>query len=183
MLGSAPGDSFRSCYQCGTCSVVCPFALDGTHLPRQEMLLAQWGLKDELLSSPNLWICTTCGNCARLCPREVDIPGTISAARELSLLEGKVPPELAQAFENLQRQGNPQGESPRKRVDWVAEAGVPVPLMSGLGRPVDVLWYVSDYTAYHPRGKDAARAMARVMTRLGVVFAIFGAAECSARVS
>src|SRR3990172_5245647 len=116
-LGSSAGDSFRSCYECGTCSVVCPFALDGTHLPRQEMLLAQWGLKDELLSSPNLWICTTCGNCARLCPREVDIPGTIRAARELSLLDGNVPPELAQAFENLQRQGNPQGESPRRPVD------------------------------------------------------------------
>src|SRR3972149_1719746 len=71
-LGASAGDSFRSCYQCGTCSVVCPFALDGTHLPRQEMLLAQWGLKDELLSSPNLWICTTWGNCARLCPREGD---------------------------------------------------------------------------------------------------------------
>ena len=178
-LGSSAGDSFRSCYQCGTCSVVCPFVFDGTHLPRQEMLLAQWGLKDELLSSPNLWICTTCGNCARLCPREVDIPGTISAARELSLLEGKVPPELAQAFENLQRQGNPQGESPRKRVDWAAEAGVPVPLIGELGRPVDVLWYVSDYTSYHPRGKDAARAMARVLTALGVDFAILGPEERS----
>ncbi len=178
-LGSSAGDSFRSCYQCGTCSVVCPFAAGGTHLPRQEMLLAQWGLKDELLSSPNLWLCTTCGNCARLCPREVDIPGTIRAARELSLLDGNIPPELAQAFENLQRQGNPQGESPRKRVDWVAEAGVPVPLIGQLGRPVDVLWYVSDYTSYHPRGKDAARAMARVLTALGVDFAILGPEERS----
>src|SRR3990170_112244 len=178
-LGSSAGDSFRSCYQCGTCSVVCPFALDGTHLPRQERLLAQWGLKDELLSSPNLWICTTCGNCARLCPREVDIPGTIRAARELSLLDGNVPPELAQAFENLQRQGNPQGESPRKRVDWAAEAGVPVPRIGELGGPVDVLWYVSDYTSYPPRGKDAARAMARVLTALGVDFAILGPEERS----
>src|SRR3989304_5478434 len=157
-LGSSAGDSFRSCYQCGTCSVVCPFALDGTHLPRQEMLLAQWGLKDELLSSPNLWICTTCGNCARLCPREVDIPGTIRAARERPLPDGTPPPELAQAFANLQRQGNPQGESPRKRVDWAAEAGVPGPLIGELGRPVDVLWYVSGDTAYPPPGHRAARA-------------------------
>ncbi|TMD89169.1 MAG: 4Fe-4S dicluster domain-containing protein, partial [Chloroflexi bacterium] len=80
------GDSFMRCYQCGTCSVVCPFSFAGTGLPRQEMVLAQWGLRDELLNSPNLWLCTTCGNCARLCPRDVDIPGTIRAARELHLL-------------------------------------------------------------------------------------------------
>src|SRR3990170_8726022 len=138
-LTQGAGDSFKSCYQCGTCSVVCPFSFQGTHLPRREMLLAQWGLKDELLSGPNLWLCTTCGNCARLCPREVDIPGAIRAARELSLLDGNVPPELAQAFANLQRQGNPQGESPRKRVDWAAEAGGAGPLIGELGRAGDGL--------------------------------------------
>src|ERR1700752_2159675 len=75
------GDSFKRCYQCGTCSAVCPFSFADTRLPRQEMVLAQWGLRDQLLDSPNLWLCTTCGNCARLCPRGGGIPGTIRAAR------------------------------------------------------------------------------------------------------
>jgi len=52
-----------------------------------------------------------------------------------------------------------------------------VPLISEVGRPVDVLWYVSDYTSYHPRGQEAARAMARVLTALGVDFAILGHEE------
>src|SRR3989304_6306055 len=168
-LGSSAGDSFRSCYQCGTCSVVCPFAFEGTHLPRKEMLLSQWGLKDERLSSPNLWICTTCGNCARLCPREVDIPGTIRAARGLSLLEGTPPPELAQAFANLQRQGNPQGESPRKRVDWAAEAGVPVPLIGELGRPGGVPLYGRDHQNHHPpRGGRRRGSPARLAGETGL---------------
>src|SRR3989304_563581 len=72
-----------------------------------------------------------------------------------------------------------RGRAPREGVDWAAGAGVPVPLIGELGRPVDVLWYVSDYTSYPPRGKDAARAMARVLTALGVDFAILGPEERS----
>ncbi|HUY60236.1 MAG TPA: (Fe-S)-binding protein, partial [Candidatus Dormibacteraeota bacterium] len=176
-LTALAGDSFTRCYQCGTCSVVCPFAFQGTSLPRQEMLLAQWGLKDELLSSPNLWLCTTCGNCARLCPREVDIPGTIRAARELSVLERPLAPELATAFENTSRHGNPFGLSARKRADWTAGAGVEVPILGRLGRPVDVLLFTECYWSYHPRGQEAAQAMARLLTRLGVDWAILGAEE------
>jgi Fe-S oxidoreductase len=171
------GDSFKRCYQCGTCSVVCPFSFAGTLLPRQEMLLAQWGLKDELLSSPNLWLCTTCGNCARLCPREVDIPGTIRAARELHLLERGTTPELTTAFENTTRHGNPLGMPARKRADWTAGAGVEVPLMKSLARPVDVLLWVECYWSYHPRGNTAAQATARIFNALGVDFAILGVEE------
>jgi dimethylglycine catabolism B len=171
------GDSFKRCYQCGTCSVVCPFSFAGTSLPRQEMALAQWGLKDELLSSPNLWLCTTCGNCARLCPREVDIPGTIRAARELHLLERGTTPELTTAFENTTRHGNPLGLPARKRADWTAGAGVEVPLMKSLARPVEVLLWAECYWAYHPRGNAAAQATARILSALGVDFAILGAEE------
>ncbi len=171
------GDSFMRCYQCGTCSVVCPFSFAGTKLPRQEMVLAQWGLRDALLDSPNLWICTTCGNCARLCPREVDIPGTIRAARELHVLERGTTPELTTAFENTGRHGNPLGMPARKAADGAAGAGVEVPVLKGLGRPVDVLLWVECYWSYHPRGVVAAQAMARILAGLGVDFAILGAEE------
>lgn len=171
------GDSFKRCYQCGTCSVVCPFSFAGTGLPRQEMVLAQWGLRDALLESPNLWLCTTCGNCARLCPREVDIPGTIRAARELHLLERGTTPELTTAFENTSRHGNPLGLPARKRADWAAGAGVEVPLLSKLGRAVDVLLWVECYWSYHPRGNTAAQATARLLAALGVDFAILGQEE------
>ena len=43
--------------------------------------------------------------------------------------------------------------------------------------PVEVLWFVGDYYAYHGRGVDAANAMARVFNRLGVDFGILGADE------
>jgi Fe-S oxidoreductase len=176
-LTERSGDSFKSCYQCGTCSAVCPFEFMGLGLPRKEMALAQWGLKDELLSSDALWVCTTCGNCARVCPREVDIPGTIAAARDLYLLERGVSSELQTALESTARHGNPLGMPARKRADWTKDAGVEVPVMAKLGRPVDVLFFTECYWSFHPRGVQAAQAMARVLTALGVDFAILGAEE------
>jgi dimethylglycine catabolism B len=176
-LTERAGDSFKRCYQCGTCSVVCPFTFQGTQLPRKEMLLAQWGLKEELFDDPNLWICTTCGNCARMCPREVDIPGTITAARELYTLERGSSSELAVAFENTVRHGNPLGMPARRRAEWTADAGVPVPVAAQLGRPVDVLFFTECYWSYHPRGVQAARAMARTLTAAGIDFAILGTEE------
>jgi Fe-S oxidoreductase len=176
-LAQRAGDSFLRCYQCGTCSVVCPFNGEGLALPRKEMLLAQWGMKGELLSDPNLWVCTTCGNCARLCPREVDIPGTIMALREFAVLEGEVPEELGKAFQHILARGNPLGEPVRRRVDWTRGAGVAVPVMAEVGRRVDVLLFVECYWAYHPRGNQAAGAMARTLARLGVDFGILGGEE------
>jgi len=177
VTGLAGGGSLRNCYQCGKCVPVCPVQHVGSYGPRKLHVKVLRG--NRLVDDPDLWLCTTCGNCYRVCPKEVNPIDFMPAIREQAVLEGKVPDELARAFESLQRQGNPLGESARRRAEWVAEAGVPVPLMGELGRRVDVLWWVSDYTAYHPRGKDAARAMARVLTALGVDFAVLGNEERS----
>jgi Fe-S oxidoreductase len=177
VTGLAGGESLRDCYQCGKCVPVCPVQHVGDYGPRK--LHAKVLRGNNLLDDPDLWLCTTCGSCYRVCPKEVNPLKIMPAIREQAVLEGKIPDELAEAFENLGRTGNPMGESPRRRSDWAATAGVPVPFISQVGRPVDVLWYVSDYTSYHPRGQDAARAMARVLTALGVDFAILGPEERS----
>jgi Fe-S oxidoreductase len=171
------GASLRNCYQCGKCVPVCPVNHVGDYGPRK--LNAKVIRGNRLVDDPDLWLCTTCGNCYRVCPKEVNPLQFMPAIREQAVLEGNVPDELSDVFRNLQRTGNPMGESARKRADWIDGAGVEVPIISQLGRPVDILWYVSDYTSYHPRGKDAARAMARVLTALGVDFAILGPEERS----
>ncbi len=171
------GESLRSCYQCAKCVPVCPVQQVGDYGPWKIFRKVQHG--SNLLDDPDLWLCTTCANCLRVCPKQVDMMQIMPAVREQAVLEGKMPNELAEAFANLQRRGNPQGESPRKRDKWAKEAEVEVPLISELDRPVDVLLYVSDYTSYHPRGNDAARAMSRVLNTLGVDWAILGKEEKS----
>ena len=50
-------------------------------------------------------------------------------------------------------------------------------VLSADPRPVDVLWFVECYTAYHPRGQDNCRATAKVLHALGVDFAVLGSEE------
>jgi Fe-S oxidoreductase len=175
-IAALPGaESLAYCYQCAKCIGVCPVDIVGDYGPRKIYRKAQTGTV--LVDSPDLWLCTTCQNCLRVCPKEVNMIKIMPAVREVAVNQGTVPPELQKAFENTARYGNPLGENPRKRAEWTKDAGVPVTIMAQAKRAVDVLWYVSTYTSYHQRGKDAARAMARVFTALGVDFGILGAEE------
>ena len=167
--------SLEWCYGCGKCVPVCPVDSVGEYGPRKLHRKVQTGTN--LLTDPDLWLCTTCMNCLRVCPKEVDMTRIMPAAREAAVGQGTVPAELQDVFEKTFRYGNALGENPRRRHAWTREAGVDVRVLSSDPRPVDVLFYVEDYWSYHPRGKQAAQAFARVLTALGVDFAILGPEE------
>jgi Fe-S oxidoreductase len=177
-ITSIPGaESFGWCYTCSQCISVCPIDHVGEYGPLKLVRWVETGM--DLLNDLNLYLCTTCANCLRVCPKEVDMMKIMPAVREEALMSGFVPEELEKALEFSARYGNPLGEPARKRIAWIKECDVEVPIIKKVGRKVDWLWFVGDYPAYHLRGKDTAKALARIYHRVGLDFAILGIEEQS----
>ncbi|MGH7660854.1 MAG: quinone-interacting membrane-bound oxidoreductase complex subunit QmoC [Vulcanimicrobiaceae bacterium] len=84
-----------ACYQCGTCSSVCPISTADNPFPRKEMAWIQWGLKDRVMSNSSIWSCHQCGLCNTYCPRDAKPANLMGALREYSIGYYAVPAFLA----------------------------------------------------------------------------------------
>jgi Fe-S oxidoreductase len=125
-----------------------------------------------------LWACTTCGACQEVCPVFIDHPEKIIQMRQnLVMVQEKVPPDLARAFTNLERNGNPWGIGADKRMDWADGLGVP----TLDDRPdAEYLLWVGCAGAFDDRIKKQTRALVEVLREGGVDFAVLGLEEtCS----
>ena len=69
------------CFNCGTCTAMCPLTSDEHPFPRNMIRLAQLGLQDRILESTDPWLCYYCGDCAGTCPREAEPGETMMALR------------------------------------------------------------------------------------------------------
>jgi heterodisulfide reductase subunit C len=83
------GEHILDCYACGTCSASCPVrAIDEEFNPRRIIRLALLGLKDEVLTSDFIWLCTGCYICQERCPQDVRITELMMAFRNVATEEG-----------------------------------------------------------------------------------------------
>ncbi len=92
------GGSLKKCFQCATCSVVCNLSSDDRPFPRKEMIWAQWGLKDKLLSDPDVWRCYQCGDCSVYCPRGAKPAEVMGAIRNYSFKNYAFPKFMGKAL-------------------------------------------------------------------------------------
>ena len=174
------GERIRACLQCGTCSGACPFGYLMGFPPGRMIAYLRAERFENVLESDSVWMCVSCYACTAVCPKEIPLtPGLMTRAKEELLLAGNVPTELQDALMNSQRYGNPLGESPRKRAEWIKGLDFEIPTFREAKRPVDILWFVSDYPSYHPRVQLTTKAMAKILRVLGVDFAILGPEENS----
>jgi heterodisulfide reductase subunit C len=84
-------DGLRSCYNCGTCTAICPAASVSDYDPRMILDIIQGQNPNDLeklLQSDIIWLCGECLSCKTRCPRG-NTPGyVIQALRSLSIETG-----------------------------------------------------------------------------------------------
>ena len=85
--------TLRACLQCGTCTGSCPSGRRTAWRIRQIFLKTINGLREEALSSDDLWNCTTCYTCQERCPRKVKSTDIVRVLRNLAVKEGRMRPE------------------------------------------------------------------------------------------
>jgi ferredoxin len=74
-----------ACFSCGTCTAICPLSDGDATFPRRIIRYAQVGLKDQLLSSKELWSCYQCAECSDSCPTGAGPSEFMAATRRYAI--------------------------------------------------------------------------------------------------
>jgi heterodisulfide reductase subunit C2 len=99
------GENVMNCILCGTCTAGCPVSqISKEYNPRKIMRMVLLGMKDEVLSRPDIWQCMQCHICVAHCPQDVRLADVIRALREIAVDDGYVTQEFADKVEEIDLQ-------------------------------------------------------------------------------
>jgi heterodisulfide reductase subunit C len=99
------GEKALNCFLCGTCTAGCPVgSLRKEYNPRRMMRMILLGMKEQLLSSPEIWQCRQCHICVAHCPQDVRFADVIRVIRQLAIEAGKFSPELPARIEKMDQE-------------------------------------------------------------------------------
>ena len=81
MVAKEPGgENIKKCFACGTCAAICPvLSVNDSYNPRRIIRMVLLGMKEEVLSSEFIWLCSGCYSCYERCPRDVKITSLMGA--------------------------------------------------------------------------------------------------------
>lgn len=100
------GENIKRCFACATCSTICPvFEVEDRYDPRKIIRMILLGMKEEVLKSDLIWMCSGCYSCSELCPRDVKITNVMDAIRNIAVREGYIPASLKAAIDQLDKFG------------------------------------------------------------------------------
>ncbi len=189
---------FYTCTECGRCSDNCPAFKTGkilspkqltldlrNHLYGREGELEAAGaepsklkpidLVPEIIHPDVLWACTTCRACEEQCPVNITyVDKIVQMRRNLVVIKGEFPQELAKPFEGMESNGNPWNLARVDRTNWAEGLGLK---MFSEKPDAEVLFWVGCAASYDDRAKKIARSTAQLLLAAGVDFAILGEEE------
>lgn len=100
------GEFITRCYACGTCTASCPVrSIEETFNPRRIIHMALLGMKEQVLSSEFVWLCSTCYACYERCPQDVRITEMMNALKNLAVKNGYIHPAFTAQIDLIQVHG------------------------------------------------------------------------------
>jgi len=182
-------DAASRCRNCNFCFSICPLfhSTRGFHSQTPSGLLQavhyaiKWNLmegREKSQLSDLLYLCTTCKGCVLRCASKatgLPVLQAIEAGRRI-LLDRMIGPLPAQrkALKDLNLYGNPYGERPEKRLDWLR--GLAAKRLPKEKTPV--LFYVGCTVAFDPALHRLGRTFATLLNRLDVDFGVLENEVC-----
>jgi Fe-S oxidoreductase len=170
------------CARCGYCRSECPathffgfetYSARGKILVLKHIIEKSLGFKEDLMK--NYFTCSLCSYCKSICPLEIDLMDLFVHVRSKLVENSLVPARIKEVLENIYKYGNAWGLPRTKRSEWATDLEIKQ-YESGQ----DFLYYVGDVGSYDPRAREAARALARILSKSGMSFGILGSREnCS----
>jgi Fe-S oxidoreductase len=184
-----------SCIMCNRCQDVCPASNTGKALSPAAILVNERvelnrifsdfaagkesprPLLDFALNEEAAWACTTCNACVEICPvGNEQMLHIIDVRRERVLTAAEFPNGLKNAFNHMERAGNPWGIAAEERMVWAKGLPFPVPTLEQKSDP-EVLYWVGCAAAFDPRAQKIARSMAELLNAAGLDWAVIGKSE------
>ena len=123
------GEELSACFACSTCTAACPIANVWKYKPHQLIRMILLGMRDEVLSSNEIWLCLTCFQCQERCPQQVRVTDIIFDCKNLAAEEGKVPQTIVVLGKELLE----KGQLYTVTADWEREDMGLEPEVPGLG--------------------------------------------------
>ncbi len=184
-----------ACIMCNRCQDVCPATLTGKALSPSALEInkryflnaqAENIVKGETvdqtflefgLTESALWGCTSCAACVEICPvGNEPMYDILNIRRDRVLMEAKFPAQLQNAFNGMERNGNPWNMN-KDRLEWVEEDPSLVVKTVDENPDFDILYWVGCAGTFDQRGQKIARAFAKILNSAGVNFSVLGAKE------
>ena len=100
------GEKISACFMCRTCVASCPISTvnDKFH-PLRTIRMALYGLKEQVLSSDFIWLCSSCYACQERCPQGVSITEIMTLLKNMAVKEGHMPAGIKAQLALVKREG------------------------------------------------------------------------------
>ena len=195
-----------ACTRCGRCQDACPAYSSGKPLSpkkivqdiltslkeRAPILLKMKGKKisentanpldetqplvgGDLITQDEIWACTTCFACQEVCPVLIEqMVKIIELRRNLVMEQASLPETGEGALRSIEARGHPWRGTTFGRTDWAQ--GLEVKTLA-LSKDAEILFWVGCTEALEDRSIKVAQAIAKLLSKAQVNFAILGTEE------